>query len=94
MIEHVVDVPVDSSDEVIAAEQAALVAYLSAAADADDDPETNADDVQVYVTEHPDRPDLLRIKGFIDADMDAPYLKADYDPYDGIDPQLLRAAGL
>jgi hypothetical protein len=53
-------------------------AHLSSIAAEDDDPETNADDVQVEEV----RTDNggLRITGTLDAEPDAPYLREDYDP--------------
>ena len=65
-------------------------AHLSAVADADDDPETNADDVVIEVTRHPEQPDVMRIVGTLDAEPVAPYLDPDYDPYANVDPVLFE----
>lgn len=65
-----------------------VVAHLSAVASADDDPETSAEDVRVTVVAHPNDPTMLRIVGQLDAEPDAPYLKPDYDPFEGVDPEL------
>jgi hypothetical protein len=84
---YVRDVP-RGDDAALEAERAHAIAHLSAVASADDDPETNADDVRVTVGDHPEREDLLRITGELDAEPDAPYLKDDYDPWDSVDPMM------
>ncbi len=81
------DVPRDDA-EALEAETAHVVAQLSAIAAEDDDPETNADDVQVFVRTHPDDPNQLRIVGLLDAEPNAPYLRPDYDPLAEVDPDL------
>ena len=73
------------------AERAHVIAHLSAVADADDDPETNADDVRIDVTAHPDDPAQLRIVGELDAEPNAPYLHPGHDPLAGVDPDLYAA---
>jgi hypothetical protein len=87
---YVRDVPADDQ-AAVDAERAHVIAHLSAVADADDDPDTNADDVRTWVIEHPDDPSLVRIVGELDAEPDAPYLKPDHDPWAGVDPELRRA---
>lgn len=52
-------------------------AHLSSVANADDDPETNADDVVIVVHELQDG---FYIHGSLNAEPNAPYLKSDYDP--------------
>lgn len=94
MLEYQRDVPADSPDEVIELEKEHVREHLAAIADSDDDPTTHADQVHVWVERHPDSDDLLRIKGTLDADADAPYLKSDYQPFKDIDPELLRSAGI
>lgn len=65
----------------IDAETAHIRAHLSAVADADDDPDTNADDVTITVTDHVDGdPALVSIVGELDMEPDAPYLRPGYDP--------------
>lgn len=88
-MQYIRDVP-RGDDEALAAETAHVVAHLSAVADADDDPETNAADVDLDVIDHPDNPGLVRIVGELAAEPDAPYLKPGYDPFDGVDPELRR----
>lgn len=90
MIEHVSDVPRGDA-EALAVEKAAVVAYLSAATTEDDNVETNADNVVVHVTDHPDDPDMVRIVGTINAKPVAPYLRPGYDPLAGVDPDLYAA---
>lgn len=87
---YVSDVP-RGDDTALEAERAHVIAHLSAVAAEDDDPETNADDVQVWVIGHPDNPGLLRIVGELDAEPNADYLRPDYDPYAGVDPELFAA---
>ena len=87
---YVRDVPADDL-AALDAERAHVIAHLSAVASADDDPETNADDVQVWTERHPDDPSLLRIVGELDAEPDAPYLKPDFDPLAQVDPDLYAA---
>lgn len=85
---YVRDIPADSSDAAREAEEEHVRAHLAAVADADDDPATRAADVGVWTIEHPERPDLLRIVGELDAEPDAPYLRPGFDPYAGVDPAL------
>lgn len=94
MIEYQRDIPADSPDDVIEATRQHVRDYLATAADADDDPTTRAGDVKVWQARHPEREDLIRIEGYIDAEPNAPYLRLDYDPFAGIDPALMKAAGL
>ncbi|SDG94826.1 hypothetical protein [Klenkia brasiliensis] len=84
---YVRDVPADD-ESALQAEREHVVAHLSAVAAADDDPETNADDVRVWVQRHPEDPALLRVVGELDADPDAPYLRDDFDPWAGVDHDL------
>ncbi len=86
-IDYVRDVPADD-ETALELETAHVRAQLSAIAEEDDDPETNADDVQVFVRTHPEDPTLLRIVGLLDAEPNAPYLRDDYDPLAGVDPDL------
>lgn len=90
MIEYQRDIPADSSDAVIEAEKAHVRDHLAAIADADDDPSTHAEDVRVWVARHPEDAGLLRIEGALDAEPDAPYLKDDFDPWAGVDPELRK----
>lgn len=87
---YVRDVPRDDP-AALEAETAHVVAYLAARADADDDPQTHADDVDVWTERHPDDPGLLRIVGESDAEPDAPYLRPGFDPLAGVDPALYEA---
>jgi len=89
-MEYVRDVPRELGDEAVDHETAHVIAHLSAVADADDDPETNAEDVEIEIVDHPDDPSLVRIIGTLDAEPDAPYLKPDYDPWAGVDPALFE----
>ncbi len=86
-IDYVRDVPVND-EAALAAETEHVRAQLSAIAEEDDDPATNADDVQVFTRQHPDDPTLLRIVGLLDAEPNAPYLRPDYDPLAEVDPDL------
>lgn len=70
-------VPPDASTDLTAAVEAEVRAHLSAVADADDDPDTNADDVRVW---HETTEDEIKVHGELDAEPDAPYLREGYDP--------------
>lgn len=83
-----------ADQQAVDAERAHVVAHLSAVAAEDDDPETDADDVRVWVVDHPDDPGQVRIVGELDAEPCAPYLRDGFDPYAGVDPELLRQAGI
>lgn len=86
------DLPADADAAMLQAEHEHVRAYLSAAVDEDDDPDTNADDVKV---KHETLDDgRTRITGFIDADPVAPYLVEGYNPLVNVDDELLRAAGV
>lgn len=52
-------------------------AHLSSIADADDDPETNIDDVTI---EYVESDAGTMVVGSLDMEPDAPYLKPDFDP--------------
>ncbi len=52
--------------------------HLASVADADDDPTTYAAQVRITATAVDNR--TIRFTGTLDAELDAPYLKADYDP--------------
>lgn len=73
----------------VAAEEEHVRAHLSAVADSDDDPMTRADEVDVYRIRRDDGG--LSIIGRLDAEPDAPYLKAGYDVLAGVDPELYAA---
>lgn len=90
---YVRDVPKDD-EHALEAEREHVVAHLSAVTATDDDPTTNADDVRVFVTTHPDDPELLRIVGELDAEPWADYLRPGFDAFAGIDAELLEAAGI
>lgn len=87
---YVRDAPADDETAVQATREHVL-AHLSAVAAEDDDPTTNADDVQVWTQRHPDDPALLRIVGELDAEPAAPYLRPGHDPLAGVDPALFAA---
>ena len=87
---YVRDVPADDQ-AALDAERAHVIAHLSAVASADDDPETNADNVRVWVERHPADPAQVRIVGELDAEPAAPYLQPGFDPLAGVDPDLYAA---
>jgi len=86
------DLAVGYSFAALQAAHAHVRAHLSAVATADDDPATRADDVTVTHETLPDGG--VRVVGSLDAEPDAPYLAPGYEPFAGIDPDLIRAAGL
>lgn len=78
---HTHDLPATADQTQIDGAMQDMRAYLSAVADADDDPTTLADDVQVHV-ERLD--DMVRIVGELDAEPSAPYLQPGWDPEDDV----------
>jgi hypothetical protein len=88
-IEYQRDIPLDASDDLVEAIREHVRDTVAAQADADDDPATRAEDVRVWTEKHPEKPkELQRIRGYLDAEPDAPYLKPDFDPWAGVDPAL------
>jgi hypothetical protein len=91
--------PPDAEDATIQAVVDHVRAELSAMADADDDPETNAGDVDIRVhaldagardgtTGQVYEDACILVIGELDMDPDAPYLKPGYDPYAGVAEEL------
>lgn len=62
-------------------------AHLSAVASADDDPDTNAEDVRVRTERRGGR---IWVLGELDADPAADYLEAGFDAFAGIPDELLE----
>lgn len=81
------ELPPDADDDLIARTEAHVRAELSARADADDDPETNADDVEVTVERLADK---VRVVGTLDAEPNAPYLQPGFDAFAGVPDELLE----
>jgi len=78
-------------------------AELSASAAEDDDPTTHADDVLVHIyplaagavdtiTGEVYESACILVRGILDRPPAAPYLKAGYDPTEGVPPELLAHA--
>jgi hypothetical protein len=89
MLEYQRDIPARSSNHLVEETKRHVRDHLAAIADSDDDPSTHADQVDVWVMNHPDDPGQMRVKGMLKAEADAPYLKDDFDPYEGVDPDLM-----
>jgi hypothetical protein len=87
MIPYARDLPADADDELIESTKQHVRAELSARADADDDPDTNADDVQITVERLADK---VRVVGTLAADANAPYLQPGFDAFAGVPPELLE----
>ncbi len=81
------DLPEDATQDVVDATAEHVRDHLASIADSDDDPATRADDVRVRTERRDGR---IWVLGELDAEPDAPYLKADFDPYAGV-PEELRA---
>jgi hypothetical protein len=62
--------------------------HVAAVADADDDPTTRAEDVEVRLEAEGA---IIHVRGFLDAEPDAPYLKEGFEPFKNVDPELLKA---
>lgn len=93
---YVRDVPADDQ-AVIDAERAHVIAHLSAIVSPQDDPAAHVDRVRTWVInlvrvvgDEPG-PRMVRVVGEVDAEPDAPYLKTDFDPWAGVDPELFAA---
>lgn len=83
------DLPEDATQDQLDATIEHVRDHLASIADSDDDPTTHAEDVTVR-TEH--RAGRIWVIGELDAEPDAPYLKDDYDPYDGVSEELQALA--
>lgn len=79
------DLPEDATQDRVDATIEHVRDHLASIADSDDDPTTHADDVTVR-TEH--RDGRIWVIGELDAEPDAPYLKDDFDPYEGVSEEL------
>lgn len=80
-MEYTQDLPADPSPEDLARAEEHVRAHLSAVASADDDPETNADDVRVRLEPHEGG---VRVIGTLEAEPVAPYLLPDFDPEEDV----------
>lgn len=87
MIPYARELPPDASTELIASTEEHVRAEMSARAAGDDDPETNADDVEVNVERLADK---IRVVGTLDAEPDAPYLQPGFDAFAGVPAELLE----
>jgi len=87
MIPYARELPADASEELIESTKEHVRAEMSARAAADDDPTTNADDVEVTVERLPDK---VRVVGTLDAEPDAPYLQHGFNAFAGIPAELLE----
>jgi hypothetical protein len=87
MVKYYQFVPEDSPDEVLELTIQHVREHLSAVADEDDDPNTHADAVVIttepYTRESDGRNGTI-IRGVLDADPIAPYLRPDFKPEDDI----------
>lgn len=85
-MEYTRDLPEDATQDQIDGTLKHVRDHLASIADSDDDPTTRSEDVEIRV----ERVDgKIRIIGYLDAEPDAPYLKGDYDPYEGVPQGLL-----
>ncbi len=85
-MEYTRDLPEDATQEQIDGTLKHVRDHLASIADADDDPATRSEDVEIRVEREGGK---IRIIGYLDAEPDAPYLKPGYDPYEGVDEALL-----
>lgn len=87
MVAYYQFVPDEIKDEVLEQTIQHVREHLSSVADEDDDPNTHADDVVIttepYVRESDGAAGTI-VRGQLDADPVAPYLKEDFDPEDDI----------
>jgi hypothetical protein len=87
MIPYARELPPDADDDLIGRTEEHVRAEMSARAAADDDPQTNADDVEVAVERLVDK---IRVVGTLNAEPNAPYLQAGFDAFAGVPAQLLE----
>lgn len=85
-MEYTRDLPEDATQEQIDKTIEHVRDHLASIADSDDDPTTRAEDVEVVVVRVEGK---IQVAGTLDAEPDAPYLKADYDPYAKVPQGLL-----
>lgn len=87
MVSYYQFVPEDCSEDILKLTIQHVREHLSSVADEDDDPETNADDVVIttepYVRESDGKNGII-VRGTLDADPIAPYLRPDFNPEDDI----------
>jgi hypothetical protein len=89
-IEYVRDIPVDSDFKAKEETINHVRDQVAAIADADDDPETRREDVQIELYVSKNDSTLMRVRGYLDAEPKARYLKKDFDPFEGIDEELIE----
>lgn len=80
-------VPQTASEEVFLQTIQHVREHLSSIADEDDDPNTNADDVQIDLEptiRESDGAIGTIIRGWLDAEPNAPYLRPDFDPEEDV----------
>lgn len=87
MVKYYQFVPEDSSEEVLQLTIQHVREHLSAVADEDDDPNTHAESVVIttepYIRASDAKPGTI-VRGELDADPVAPYLRPDFKPEDDI----------
>jgi hypothetical protein len=88
MMEYTRDIHVNASYEDKEATIQHVRDHLAAIADSDDDPTTRREDVEVELVADGD---VLHVRGFLDAEPDAPYLKEDFEPFKNVNPELMKA---
>lgn len=79
------DLPEDATQDQVDSTIDHVRTHLSSVAASDDDPETNADDVTIRTEQRDGR---VWVIGELDMEPDAPYLKPDFDPFEGVSEEL------
>lgn len=85
-MEYARELPGNATQEQVDAAVEHVRDHLASIADGDDDPSTCADDVVVEIGLTDGK---IWVKGWLDAEPDAPYLKPDYNPYAKVPQGLL-----
>lgn len=85
-MEYTRDLPEDATQDQIDGTLRHVRDHLASIADSDDDPITRSEDVEVRVERVSGK---VKVIGYLDAEPDAPYLKADYNPYAKVPQGLL-----
>lgn len=80
----------DAAPDALRLTEAHVRAHLSAVADADDDPETNADDVRIRLVTMPGG---VMVRGTLEAEPQVAYQQPGFDPYEGVPDELRAEAG-
>jgi hypothetical protein len=89
-LQYTRDIPADATFEDKEKTVQHVRNHVAAVADPYDDPGPHKEEVDVNLHLSADG-SILHVLGDLDAEPDAPYLKEGFNPFEGIDPDLLKA---